>query len=100
MQKILRKRVLRDLKENLVRYIALSLMIILGMYIVVSMVAAADTVITRTGQIAKKNQIEDGQFRVQEPLSDEMEQMISDEGIKIEQMFCIDIDMELSLIHI
>ena len=36
MQKILRKRVLRDLKENILRYLALGFLIILGMYLVVS----------------------------------------------------------------
>ena len=39
MQKVLRKRVLRDLKENLFRYIALAFLIIIGMYVVVSPVS-------------------------------------------------------------
>lgn len=45
MQKILRKRVLRDLKDNLFRYLALGLLIVLAMYIVISIVAAADVTI-------------------------------------------------------
>ena len=35
MQMILKKRILRDFKENLPRYLALGLMVILGMYIVI-----------------------------------------------------------------
>ena len=38
MQKILRKRVLRDLKENFFRYLALGLLIILCMYMIGSLV--------------------------------------------------------------
>ena len=40
MQKILRKRVLRDLKENLFRYLALAFLIVIGMYIIVSLIGA------------------------------------------------------------
>ena len=62
MQKILRKRVLRDLKENFFRYLALGLLIVLGMYIVLSLIGAADTIILGTKQMAEQNKCEDGQF--------------------------------------
>ena len=42
MQMILKKRILRDFKENLPRYLALGLMVILGMYIVISLVRRYD----------------------------------------------------------
>ena len=42
MQKVLRKRIWRDFKSNLPRYLALSLLIILAMYLVVSLVGAAE----------------------------------------------------------
>ena len=45
MQKILRKRVLRDLKENLFRYLALAFLIVIGMYIIVSLIGAGVTII-------------------------------------------------------
>ena len=45
MQKVLRKRVLRDLKENLFRYIALAFLIIMGMYVIVSLIGAGYTII-------------------------------------------------------
>lgn len=60
MQKILRKRILRDLRENLFRYLALGFLIILGMYMVISLVAAAETVITGTTEAAKENRVEEG----------------------------------------
>lgn len=45
MQTILRKRVLRDLKENLFRYLALGILILVSMYLIVSMLGAAETII-------------------------------------------------------
>ena len=57
MQKILRKRIFRELKENLFRYIALGLMIIIGMFIVISLVAAAETIMTGT-ELASKAKAE------------------------------------------
>ena len=53
MQKILRKRVFRDLKENLFRYIALGSLIILSMYMVVSLIGAAETIISGGEKISK-----------------------------------------------
>ena len=44
MQKVLRKRIFRDFKENLPRYLALAFLLILRMYMVVSVVGAAETV--------------------------------------------------------
>ena len=44
MQKILRKRVLRDLKENFFRYLALGFLIILCMYMIGSLVGAGETI--------------------------------------------------------
>ena len=70
MQKILRKRVFRDLRENLFRYLALGLLIIFGMYLIVGMVAAADTIIIGTKDAAKEQCVEDGEFTVFAPLSD------------------------------
>ena len=52
MQKVLRKRVLREFRENLFRYIALFLLIVLGMYLVVSLVAAAESIIIGTDRFA------------------------------------------------
>ena len=45
MQKILRKRVLRDLKENFFRYLALGFLIILCMYMIGSLVGAGETIV-------------------------------------------------------
>ena len=48
MNRVLNKRVLRDLKSNFLRYIALFLLIAMGMYIIVAMMASAETIIQGT----------------------------------------------------
>lgn len=44
MQRILSKRVLRDIRENLLRYLALFFLVALVMYMVVAIVGAAETI--------------------------------------------------------
>lgn len=90
MQKILRKRILRDLRENLFRYIALSLMIVLGMYLVISVVAAAETIVTGTEDAGKEQAVEDGQFSLFLPLTDEEIQKVEGKGVSIEEHFYLD----------
>lgn len=94
MQKILRKRVLRDLKENLFRYLALGFLIILGMYIVISLVGAADTIITGVDEKAEENCLEDGQFSVFLPLTETEKENFEKQGILLEEMFYLDCNME------
>lgn len=90
MQKILRKRMFRDLKENRFRYLALGLLIILGMYIVISLVGAADTIIIETAETAKENRVEDGQFGVFVPLTEGEKSALEEEGMTLEEHFYMD----------
>lgn len=94
MQKILRKRVFRDLRENLFRYLALGLLIIFGMYLIVGMVAAADTIIIGTKDAAKEQCVEDGEFTVFAPLSDSESKKLTDQGILLEEHFYLDYELE------
>ena len=64
MNKVLKKRLLRELKSNFARYIALVLLIVFGMYVIVSVVSSADTIIRRTDEHSVMNKVEDGQFGV------------------------------------
>ncbi|MBQ8194923.1 MAG: ABC transporter permease [Oscillospiraceae bacterium] len=112
MNKVLNKRILRDLKANFARYLALLLMIIAGMFIVIAVVGAAETIITGTNELAEKNNVEDGQFTVFLPLTEEQEQTMTDSGVTIERMFSADMDMggstlrlmkvrkEINLLHV
>lgn len=90
MQRILIKRAVRDLKENLLRYLALGLLIVMGMYIVVSMVASADMIIYGAEKNGENCNIEDGQFTVFLPLTKEEEAKLTDRGIILEKHFSLD----------
>lgn len=94
MNKVLRKRLLRDLKTNFLRYLALMLLIVMGMYLIVSLVAAAETIITGTAEYGKKNNVEDGEFSVFIALTDEQIDEISEGGTQIEEKFSMDIEQE------
>lgn len=90
MQKVLRKRILRELKENMPRYLALGAMIVLGMYIVISLVAAADAIMQGSARAAAEQSVEDGQFTLFAPMSDEEWQQLKSAGITVEEHFYLD----------
>ena len=94
MNKILNKRIFRDLKENFWRWLALFLMIVMGMYVVAAVVGAAENMITGSTEAAEKKQVEDGEFSVFIPLSDEQESALRDMGITLERKFSIDISLD------
>lgn len=93
MNRVLNKRIFRDLKSNFLRYLALFLMIVMGMYIIVSVVGAAETVITRTEETGSINHVEDGQFSVFTQLTAQQEKAITDKGVTLEKMFSFDLEM-------
>lgn len=94
MQKVLRKRIIRDLKSNLARYIALSFLIILSMYLVVSLIGAAETIIRGTEQADSRQMVEDGQFSLFLPMKEDEKEKLTNEGISLEEMFSLDYTYE------
>lgn len=94
MNRVLRKRLLRDFRSNFMRYFALLLLIIMGMYIVVSVVGAAETIITGSTKKAEKNCVEDGQFSVFIPLTEQQEEELTTGGITLEKMFYMDLEAD------
>ena len=90
MKSILNKRIFRELKQNFVRYFALFLLVVLGMYIVTGMVASSETVIQGTAEKSKSNCVEDGEFSVFVPLTDKQLNDIKDKGVETEEMFSFD----------
>ncbi len=94
MQRILYRKMLRELRSGALRYLALGLMITFSMYLIVSLLGAADTVILGTAEHAEKNLLEDGQFTVFVPLTDRELAEISAQGVDVEPMFFLDYEME------
>lgn len=94
MQKMLLRRIVRDLKANLFRYLTLFLLIVLSMFIVISTVASAESVITTVNQKAVKNHLEDGQFGLFLPLDQSTISELEAMGITLEACFSLDLTMK------
>lgn len=90
MQRILSKRVLRDIRENLLRYLALFFLVAMVMYMVVAIVGAAETIMQGTEESAAAHHREDGQFGVFVPLTDSEITQITDKGVTVQQDFSLD----------
>ena len=84
MNKVLRKRIPRDLKNSLLRNLALLVMIVLGMYLVISMIGGAETIIAGTEQNCRDKNCEDGEFTVFLPLTDEQIAKLDKAGAEVE----------------
>lgn len=94
MQKVLRKRIWRDFKSNLPRYLALSLLIILTMYLVVSLVGAAETIIRGSKNADSRQCVEDGDFSLFVPMKDEEMEDLEADGVAIEPQFYMDYEID------
>ncbi len=93
MNSVLRKRLLRDLRSNFGRYLALMLLIVMGIFLVTSIVVSSDVIIQGTQEQTKINMVEDGQFSVFLPLSSEELSEVAHGGTLIEEMFSLDLDI-------
>ena len=93
--KDLNKRILRELKAHLGRYLALFLMIALGMYLVVSIAGMAETTIKGTDDYNSECHLQDGQFTVFSPITDDRLKNLSREYGEIEGIFSVDVSFEM-----
>ncbi|MCR5282521.1 MAG: ABC transporter permease [Lachnospiraceae bacterium] len=94
MKRVLRKRLLREIRANLFRYISLFVMIALCMYIVIALVDAAEVIIVGTEKNQADSHLEDGQFMLFYPLERDQIEQIENSGVTLEEHFSYDIDME------
>lgn len=100
MQRILSKRVLRDIRENLLRYLALFFLVAMVMYMVVAIVGAAETIMQGTEESAAAHHREDGQFGVFVPLTDSEITQITDKGVTVQQDFSLDFHQDQATLRI
>ncbi len=100
MQKVLSRRVWRELKTNFFRYLALFALIVMGMYIIVAMVGGAEIVIQNVERGHEVNCLEDGQFSVFVPLNDEELARIEEAGVTLERAFFMDYHVDKSTVRI
>lgn len=90
MQKILGKRIFRQFKSNFVKYMALGLMTALGMYLVISLAGAAETIINGVNKASAENMVEDGEFTMLQPLTRKQEEELRNSRITLERNFHVD----------
>lgn len=100
MQRILSKRVWRELRENFFRYLALFLLIVLGMYLIVAIVGSAELIIVNVEKDHVENCLEDGQFSVFVPLNHKEVVQITDSGVTLEEAFFMDYEVEQATLRI
>lgn len=96
----LNKRILRDFKRNLVKYVLVFIVVSIAMYVVVSMAGAATTVMTGVKNHAESNNVENGQFSVFVELSDAQTNMLEDMGVSIEKHFFCDFDVNGTTVRV
>lgn len=100
MQRILSKRVLRDIRENLLRYLALFFLVALVMYMVVAIVGAAETIMQGTKESGRIHHREDGQFGVFVPLTDDEIAQITEKGVTLQRDFSLDFHLGQSTLRV
>ena len=100
MQRILSKRVLRDIRENLLRYLALFFLVALVMYMVVAIVGAAETIMQGTKESGRIHHREDGQFGVFVPLTDDEIAQITEKGVILQRDFPLDFHLGQSTLRV
>lgn len=100
MQRILSKRVLRDIRENLLRYLALFFLVAMVMYMVVAIVGAAETIMQGTKESAAAHHREDGQFGVFVPLTDNEIAQITEKGVTLQRDFSLDFHLGQSTLRV
>ena len=94
MKRVLNRRNLRSLRSGFPRYLALLLLIVMGVYLIISIVGSAEMIIQGTENQKKFNKVEDGQFTVFLPLTDSQIHELSGYNTVIEPIFSIDLKAE------
>ena len=100
MQKILTRRVLRDLRHNLPRYAALFFLVLLSMFMVVSLMGAAESVIRGAAQSDEEHFVEHGQFGVFVPLTEDETAKIEASGVTLQKDFSLDFKVDSATVRI
>ena len=94
MNGVLRKRLPRELRSGVGRYLALMLLIVMGIYLVVGIVGSAEMIMQGTENMRSVNKTEDGQFTVFLPLTDDELSKLCEGGTVIEPHFSFDLKAE------
>lgn len=100
MQKLLSKRILRDLKSNFFRYFSLFFLIVLGMFMIISIVGSAESIIWGVERSNEETLLEDGEFSVFVPLSAQELKKLNDTGATVCENFYLDFPVENTVLRV
>jgi len=92
MNRILFKRIPRELKANPVKFGALFFVIVLSIYLVCTFAIDYDTIIADTQRTSAEHAAEDGDFNVFIPLSTSQLSQLQGMGVELERQFYMDVD--------
>lgn len=91
---IINKRIFRDFKKNVWKYMALMLLVIIGLAIVVGLTGSVDSIEVSLKELHRENNLEDGNFSVAYPLEKEKIESLKKTGAFIEKSFCYDVKLK------
>ena len=92
--RVLNNRIWREFRTHFGRYLALFLMIVLGMYLVVSVAGMAETTIQGSKEYNDECNLQDGQFTTFIPLTAGQLEELEKEYGDIEKIFSIDVEVD------
>lgn len=87
---ILNKRIFREFKENIARYLGLILLVLISSMLIVGFADSADSIIFTGEKAALENNLEDGEFYVNDELNSIALEKIRALGVTIEENFYVD----------
>lgn len=90
MQKILLRKTFRELQKNFMRYFALFALAALSVFLVTGLAGTAWSITGTVESKAEENCLEDGEFVMSAPLSEEQEEAVGSMEILLEDMFYLD----------
>ncbi len=94
MNRVLKKRLPRDLRAGIGRYTALILVIAMGIFLVLGIVGSAETVLHGTVEKRAEFNTEDGFFTVFLPLNDSEIDTLAEGGTSIQAEFYTDLSVD------
>lgn len=87
---ILNKRILREFKDNIVKYIGMMLLVLVSSMAIVGFANSSDCIIESGREAASKNNIQDGNFEVESQLNNGILEKIRKLGVTVDENFYVD----------
>ena len=87
------KRSVRDLKKSAGKYLALVFLIFFSVFLVMSLMGSASSIMAQGDDYDRDFRVEDGEFTVFVPLTQAELEVITSKGVEIEKMFSMEYEL-------